>query len=409
MAQYQITVDGEILQHLFSGGEGMAKLVESVLNQVLDAQASEQLGAAPYERTEDRQGYRNGYRPRSLKTRVGRLELQVPRLRSGSFSTELFERYQRSEQALVLALMEMVINGVSTRKVQRITEELCGTGFSKSTVSELCKQLDPIVQGWNDRDLSGQPYPFVLVDGMYVKVRVDGRVRSQCCLIAVGVNAEGYREILGFQVGDSESEGSWSDFFSWLKGRGLSGVDLVTSDNHKGLVKAAQRHFQGVSWQRCQVHFMRNILDKCPKSLHDELHEQLKRLLDSADMETARRHLREILEEYAAPAPRVAECLEEGFEDTMAVLALPLRYRRRLRSTNAVERLNEEVRRRERVIRIFPNIDSAFRLLGAVLMEQDEQWMTGYRYFDMNEYWSWKAQQEDGKQSNSTTQEAKTA
>lgn len=409
MAQYQITLDSETLQHLFSGDEGMAKLMEQVLNQVLNAQVTEQIQAEPYERTEERQAYRNGFRPRTMNTRVGTLELQVPRLRSGQFSTQLFERYQRSEQALVLALMEMVVNGVSTRKVQRITEELCGVDFSKSTVSELCKQLDPAVNAWNERPIKAGAYPFVLVDALQIKVRMDGRVEPHSCLLAIGVNREGFREILGLMIGDSESETSWSKFFERLKQRGLSGVDLVVSDHHKGLVKAVQRYFQGVLWQRCQVHFMRNILDNCPKRHQDELKTRLRPMFDAIDMPTARKLLGEIVTDFAAKAPKAIECLENGFEDAMAVMAIPEHYRRRLRSTNAVERLNEEIRRRERIIRIFPNPASALRLLGAVLMEQDEQWTTTHRYFNMDDYWAWKAQQEATMQQEKTYQEPKAA
>ena len=217
MAQYQITVDDEILKDLFQQDGGVAQLVEQVLNQILQAQVTEQLKAAPYERTEARQGYRNGTLPHTLTTRVGRLVLRVPRVRNGQFSTELFARYQRSEQALVLALMEMVINGVSTRKVAKITEELCGTEFSQSTVSELCKRLDPIVHAWNNRSLREHQYPFVFGDALVLRVREDDRVRSRAAMIATGVNEEGYREVLGLMLGDSESEASWREFFSWLK------------------------------------------------------------------------------------------------------------------------------------------------------------------------------------------------
>lgn len=392
MTHYQVTVDGELLQQLFARDEGLVRLVEHVLNQVCEAQASEQLGAGPYERSAERRGYRNGHRERKLTTRIGTLELKVPQFREGQFSTEMFARYQRSEQALLLAMMEMVVNGVSTRKVERITEELCGTSFSKSTVSELCKQLDPLVQGWNDRDLSGMSYPFLLVDALVIKVRKDGRVRPQSLLVAVGVNATGYREVLGIRLGDTETEAGWSDFFAWLKERGLSGVDLVVSDHHAGLVKAIQRHFQGASWQRCQTHFMRNILDAAPKALQDELHMQIRAIFDAPDEATARQLLRQVLDRYEARAPQALERLESGFDDAIAVLALPARYRKRLRTTNGMERLNVEIRRRERVIRIFPNEESAMRLLGALLMEQDEQWSTGWRYFDMTEYHEWRAQ-----------------
>jgi len=391
MAQYQITVDSQLLHQLFlsnSQDAGVAKLLESVLNQVLQAQATEQLGAEPYERTEERQGYRNGTYPHQLTTRVGTITLRVPRIRGGKFSTELFARYKRSEQALVLALMEMVVNGVSTRKVAQITEELCGTEFSKSTVSELCKRLDPIVTAWNNRPLDN-PFPFVIVDALVLKVREDGRVRSRGVLVGIGVNTDGYREVLGLMLRDSESEVSWSEFFGWLKSRGLRGVDLIVSDDHGGLVRAIRRHFQGVTWQRCQTHFMRNILDVTPKALQDEMHSRIRAILDAPDLNTARLLLNQVLEAYETKAPKAMAILEAGFEDATAVLHLPEKYRKRLRTTNALERLNEEIRR-ERVIRIFPNRESAIRLIGALLMEIDEKWASGRKYLDMAEYLEWR-------------------
>ena len=389
MAQYQITVNQELLHRLFlsdNKDSGVAALLESVLNQILQAQATEQLEAEPYERTEERKGYRNGTYPHKLTTRVGTLTLRIPRFRNGKFSTELFARYQRSEQALVLALMEMVINGVSTRKVSQITEELCGTEFSKSTVSELCKKLDPVVHGWNNRNLHDMRYPFILVDALVLKVREEGRVRARSVMIAIGVNTDGYREILGLMLGDSESESSWGEFFTWLKSRGLRGVDIIVSDNHGGLVKAVRSHFQGVTWQRCQTHFMRNILDVTPKSIQDELYPHLRAILDAPDVDTARVLLNQTLEAYENRAPKAMKVLEDGFDDATAILILPERYRRRLRTTNGVERLNEESRRRERVIRIFPNRESVIRLVGALLMEFVDKWASGRKYLDMSEY-----------------------
>ena len=293
---------------------------------------------------------------------------------------------------MILALMEMVINGVSTRKVAKITEELCGTEFSKSTVSELCKRLDPLVKEWNERPLK-EAYPFVMVDAMVLKVRKGGQVRSQSALIAIGVNMRGYREVLGFWIGDSETYGSWNDFLAWLKGRGLRGVDLVVSDQHGGLVKAVETQFQEVMWQRCQTHFTRNILDACPKQLQSQLHSQLRVIWEAPDMETARQMLQRVMDNFGNRAPRAVDILEQGFDDAVAVLNLPERYRKRLRTTNGIERLNEEVRRRERVIRIFPNVESAKRLLGALLMEKDEAWSTGRQYFDMRTYVEWKQEQ----------------
>jgi putative transposase len=390
MTQYQITLDSETLQQLFVGKGQLAQLVEAVLNQVLQAQVTEQLQAAPYERTSDRQGYRNGYKPHHLTTRVGTLTLLVPQVREGQFSTELFARYQRSEQALILTLMEMVVNGVSTRKVAHVTEELCGKEFSKSTVSDLCQGLDATVHAWNERELNGTCYPFLLVDALVLKVREGGQVRSVSALIAVGINEAGYREILGLQIGDSESEASWTALFTWLKRRGLHGVDLVVSDDHGGLVKAVRVQFQGASWQRCQTHLARNIMDAAPKPLHDELLGRLRTIFAAPDSLTARTLLERFISGFAARAPKAVQVLEQGFDDATAVLALPAAYRQRLRTNNGVERLNEEIRRRERVIRIFPNRDSAIRLMGALLLELDEQWSTGHRYLEMQGYWQWR-------------------
>jgi len=391
MTQYQLTLDSDAVQHLFTGDGQLGRLVEAVLNQVLNAQVTEQLQVAPYERSEQRQGYRNGYKPRQLTTRVGTLTLLVPQVRDGQFSTELFARYQRSEQALVLTLMEMVVNGVSTRKVARITEELCGTSFAKSTVSDLCKALDPLVSAWNERNLSAQRFPFVLVDALVVKVREEGRVRAVSALVATGVNEQGYREILGLRVGDSESERTWMDFFTWLKGRGLHDVDLVVSDHHGGLVNAIQVQFQGATWQRCQTHLSANIAEATPKALQAEVHDRLRPIFAAPDEATARTLLASFVSDYQTSAPGAVKTLERGFDDATAVLALPVAYRQRLRTTNGVERLNEEIRRRERVIRIFPNRDAVLRLVGALLMEQDEVWTTGKRYFDMTAYWQWRA------------------
>ncbi|PMB17257.1 IS256 family transposase [Fischerella thermalis CCMEE 5198] len=404
MAQYKINVDEEVLHGLFHQDEGLARLLTSVVNQVLEVQVTEQLKAAPYERSEDRQGYRNGTLPRQLTTRVGTLTLRVPRLRNGAFSTDLFFRYQRSEQALVLALMEMVVNGVSTRKVTQMTEELCGTEFSKSTVSNLCKQLDPLVSAWNGRSLRGQRDPFLLVDAWVVKVRERGRVRSKSVMLGIGVNEEGYREILGLMVGDSESEASWTAFFTWLKSRDLRGLDLVVSDDHRGLVNAVRRSFQGCSWQRCQTHLMRNLLDATPKALQAELKERVRAVLDAPDLKTARLLRDQVLEDFEKKAGKAMRVLENGFDDVTAVLALPKPYRKRLRTTNGVERLNQEIRRRERVIRIFPNEESVVRLISAVLMEMDEKWSTGHRYLSMETYSRWRAEQEKGEKQEKTFQ-----
>lgn len=395
MTQINVTLDSEILHGLFTSNgkdDAFAKLLESILNQVLNAQVSEQIGADRYERSDERLGYRNGFRMRSMTTRVGTIELQVPRLRDGNFSTTLFHQYQRSEQALVLAMMEMVINGVSTRKVSAITEQLCGKEFSKSTISELCKNLDPVVDEFRNRKLDSK-YPFIIVDALYTKVRENGRVRSKGLLLAIGVRDDGHREILGFCVADSESETSWSEFFESLKQRGLVDVDLIVSDNHGGLVNAIKKHFQGATWQRCQTHFSRNVLDKTPKRLQQEIKECLTEIYNAPKLEIARSLRDEMLETYADVAPKAMETFESGFDDVMAVMNLPKKYRKRLRTSNSIERLNQEIRRRERVIRIFPNEDSLIRLIGAMLMEQDEKWTTGKKYLDMEEYYENRSKQ----------------
>ena len=398
MAGYDVSVGRELLPGLLNGPDGLARLVESVLNQILEAQVSEALGADRHERSEERQGYRNGYRARTLYTRVGPVTLQVPQTRSGEFSTEIFNRYQRSEQAFVLALMEMVVNGVSTRKVSAITEALCGASFSKSTVSALCAGLDARVRTFNERRLEGD-YPFVLVDALFIKSREEERVVPRVALVASGIRSDGHREILGVRMGDVESFATWEEMFRWLKGRGLKGVMFVISDSHGGLTEAIARHFQGATWQRCQVHLMRNILGHTSFRPRVEVAAAAKRVFQAADRKEAERGLAEFVERFEKTAPQAVKCLEDGFEDALAVLALPENYRKRLRSTNMQERLNEEIRRRERVIRIFPNGESALRLIGALLAEQNEAWMER-RYLDMDEFNEWlkarKAAKQDG-------------
>lgn len=396
MTDYNVTVGKELLPELLSGQDGLAKLIESVLNQVLEAQVSDSLGAERYERSEERVSYRNGYRSRQLYTRVGPVTLQVPQTRDGSFSTEIFKRYQRSEQALVLALMEMYVNGVSTRKVTNITEELCGVSFSKSTVSQLCTGLDARVRAFNERRFDNVKFRFIMVDAMFIKSRDDERVVSRAALIISGIREDGYREILGIKIGDTESFATWEETFRWLKGRGLKGILYIISDQHAGLVEAARKHFQGATWQRCQVHLMRNILGSCSIRHRKDVAEKAKLILQAPDMAEARRRLNEFSELFAKSAPKAVACLEEAFDDAMAVMTLPDKYRKRLRTTNMQERLNEEVRRRERVVRIFPNDDSAWRLIGALLAETNEQWQSR-RYLDMDEFNEWLADREAAK------------
>jgi transposase-like protein len=394
MATFEITIDEEQIEAI-SQGDGVAAILRPLLNQILEAEMTEHVGAEPHERSDQRTGRRNGHYPRGLTTRVGTFDLTVPRDRDGTFSTALFERYQRSEKALTLALMEMVVNGVSTRKVSNITEELCGKEFKKSTVSDLCKDLNEQVEAFNDRPLDGQEYPFIIVDAMRIKVRRQRAVRSTSALIVVGINEEGYREILGLQIADSESKQSWLEMFRWLKQRGLTGVEFVTSDAHEGLVDALQQCFQGSTWQRCQTHFRRNVVDKTPTSLEDTIHQGLDDIFKADSPEMARTAFNELAADLEGKADRALETLELGLEDATAVLCLPEKYRRRLRTTNMVERLNSEVRRREKVVRIFPNDESAWRLIGAYLAERHEEWSTKRRYLKMDEFHRWKRNMTD--------------
>ena len=288
MAQVQITLDSEILKGMFLENQTGAQktLMEAVLDQILEAQVSEQIGAQKYERTDDRITSRNGYRKRSLKTRVGTLTLHIPKLRNGTFSTDLFARYQRSEQALQLAIMEMYINGVSTRKVTKITEMLCGTSFSKDTVSSLNAKLDGEIQAFKKRTLAGG-YKYLIADAVYIKCREDKSVLSKSFMVAIAVNSEGFREVVGFEAGDGESEESWKGFFKALRERGLSGIEYIVSDNHGGLVNAVRETFPNTIWQRCQAHFARNITDICRKDCRQDLKADLRLMFNAPTLEKA--------------------------------------------------------------------------------------------------------------------------
>lgn len=393
MAQFEVTVDEADLPKLFSG-QGLSTLVEQVLNQMLAHQVTAALKAQPGERTQERVGYRNGTREREMQTRIGTITLKVPRTREGEFSPDMWERYQRSEQAFVLALCEMVLQGVSTRKVESITEVLCGAAFSKSQVSKLCLVLDPLVKTWRERPLG--TFPFVLVDAIVVKIREEGRVRQCALLIACGIDEAGYRHVLGFALGDKESEASWSELFASLKSRGLTGVEFVISDDHSGLVKAVGNHFAGATWQRCQAHFIRNLSDACPKTEVEAFLSSAKQVLHAPDLASARTRLRETCKAFEGRCSKAVALLESAFDEVTSVLVLPMKYHRLLRTTNSQERLNEEIRRRDRVIRIYPNRASCERLLGALLMEFDEAMTSGKVYTNMDDYNAWRLERSGG-------------
>jgi putative transposase len=324
--------------------------VERVIQEVLDAEMTAHLHADPYERNAERRGYRNGYKPRQLNTRVGTLTLQVPQDRDGTFSTQLFARYQRNEKALVLALMEMYVEGVSTRNVREITEALCGTSFSKSLVSELAGQLDAELDAWRTRPLSETTYPYLSVDARYEHVRQGGQVVSHGVLIVAGVRADGHREILAVDVADTESEATYHQLFRALKARGLSGVRLVTSDDHRGLKAAIDRHFQGASWQRCQVHFARDLVKLVGAGRRAELAQDIREIFAATTRDQAMVTAEAMAARWEASHPAVARLLEEGIEECLACLSFPFAHRARIRTTNGLERLHEEIKRRTRVV-----------------------------------------------------------
>ena len=361
----------------------LRQLVERALQRILEAEMTAHLGAARYERSDARQGHRDGYKPRQLHTRVGTLTLRVPQDREGSFSTELFARYQRSEKALVLALMEMYVEGVSTRKVADVTEVLCGTTFSKSQVSQLAGTLDGDLAAWRERPLIADSYPYLFVDARYEHVRVKGQVVSQGALIVSAIRDDGRREILAVDVADTESEATYQELFRCLKQRGLAGVRLVTSDDHAGLRAAIARHFQGASWQRCQVHFARNLLGLVGASRRRDLAIGLRQVFTASTREQALASARELAGEWRGSHPKVASAFDEELEPCLACLAFPMAHRSRIRTTNGQERLNQEIKRRTRVVRIFPNTAACLRLVTALCMEQSEEWLSGRRYLDM--------------------------
>ena len=359
-------------------------LVAQVVQEILEAEMTAHLGATPYERTAARTGQRNGYKPRQLQTRVGTLTLQVPQDRAGTFSPQLFARYQRTEKALVLSLMEMYLQGVSTRKVREITEALCGTAFSKSQVSRLTCTLDADLAAWRQRSLADHAYAYLAVDARYEYVRQGGQVTSQGVLIVSGVRDDGKRAILAVDVADTESAATYMTVFRDLKARGLRGVRLVTSDDHAGLRAAIDRYFQGASWQRCQVHYQRNLLGMVGANRRNDLAADLRQLCTATTLAQARAMAHQIADRWWGTHPAVARSLEDESEACFACLAFPLGHQARIRTTNGMERLHQELKRRTRVIRIFPNREACLRLVTALCAEQSEEWESGRQYLDMS-------------------------
>ena len=360
----------------------MKSLMKEALQEVLEAEMTEFLGAAPSERSETRSGYRAGYYHRGLVTRIGKLELRVPRDRSGEFSTALFERYARSEKALVAALAEMYVQGVSTRKVKAITEELCGHSFSASAISAINKSLDEALERFASRQLE-EAYPYVILDARYEKVREDGVIRSMAVQIAIGINWEGQRQVLAVEAANRESQSSWKDFLLRLKERGLTGVEFVVSDDHAGLKKAISEVLCEAAWQRCYVHFLRNALDYLPRKADDDCLQELRWIYDRRDLQEANRDLAAWITKWQGKYPKLVDWVESNIGETLSFYRLPRAHHKHLKSTNMLERLNEEIKRRTRVVRIFPNTESCLRLIRALCVETHETWLEDNRYLNM--------------------------
>lgn len=364
--------------------DGLREVVRAVMQEMLEAEMSDALQAEKGERTASRLGYRSGYYTRTLITRVGKLELRVPQDRDGRFSTELFERYQRSEQALVATLAEMYVQGVSTRKVKAITEELCGHSFSASAISSINKRLDDSLAQFASRRLE-EPFPYLILDARYEKVREGGIVASQAVLIAVGIDWDGRRQILGVEMANRESQSSWRTFLLGLRERGLSGVELVVADDHAGLRAAIREVLTEAAYQRCYVHFLRNALDHLPRKADDDCLQELRWLYDRRSVEEARRDLSAWIAKWEGRYPRLVAWAEETIEETLTFYRLPRQHHKHLKSTNMLERLNEEIRRRTYVVRIFPNAASCCRLVRALAVETHENWLEAHRYLNMED------------------------
>ena len=384
MTEKKSRPDGIDVKAVLAGDAAFIRtVVRAALQEVLEAEMTETVGAAKGERTANRLGYRSGYYGRTLITRIGKLELRVPQDRDGRFSTELFERYQRSERALVAALAEMYVQGVSTRKVKAITEELCGHSFSASSISAINKKLDESLAQFAGRRLS-EAFPYLILDARYEKVREAGVIAGQAVLIAIGIDWDGRRQVLGVELANRESRSSWRDFLLGLRERGLAGVEFVVADDHAGLKAAIREVLPEAAYQRCYVHFLRNALDYVPRKVHDDCLQELRWLYDRRDLAEARTDLAAWIGKWQAKYPRLVAWVEENIEETLTFYRLPRQHHKHLKSTNMLERLNEEIKRRTHVVRIFPNAESCLRLVRALCVETHENWLEAHRYLNMD-------------------------
>jgi putative transposase len=381
--QEQTTALDQITELLAENGfDGLASAVTVLLNEVMKLERTHVLGAGPYQRAEARTGYANGFKPKTLHTRIGALTVEVPQTRGVEFYPSALEKGVRSERALKLAVAEMYVQGVSTRKVAAITEKLCGLEVTSGQVSRAAQALDGELEKWRNRPLGETPY--LILDARYEKVRHGGSVVPCAVLVAIGIDTQGKRSVLGVSVSLSEAEVHWREFLAGLHARGLHGVKLVVSDAHGGLKPALDSRLTGVPWQRCQFHLMKNALSYLPKpSLKPQVVASLRAVFDAPDRPEAERQLEIAVKKYRTTAPGLADWLETNVPQGLTIFALPVSHRRRLRTSNMLERLNEEIKRRTRVAGLFPNDASALRLVSAVLMEISEDWETNRKYLTM--------------------------
>ena len=377
------TLSKEYLEQLTEDGlESLPEMIRLLVNQAMQIERDKHLNVKPYERSEERNGHANGYKPKTVKTRVGEVTFDIPQVREGGFYPEALEKGLRSERALLLALAEMYVQGVSTRKVAAITERLCGTQVTAMQVSRAAQQLDEILETWRTRPLGEVVYLYL--DARYEKVRQAGSVRDAAILIASGVKRDGKRSILGISVALSEAEPHWRAFLEGLVKRGLMGVKLIVSDSHAGLEAARKAVFTGVSWQRCQFHLQQNAQAYIPRvGMRKEAAEDIRSIFNAPDQETAQLYLDKAVSKYAEIAPKLPGWMEVNMPEGFTVYSFPRDHRRRLRTSNFLERLSQEIKRRTRVARLFPNEQSCLRLVSAILMEVGEEWEYGRLYIEM--------------------------
>lgn len=379
------TLSSEFMELLTEQGlDALPELIRVIINAAMQAERQRHLNAAPYERTPERRGYANGYKPKTVTTRVGSVTFDVPQVRDGSFYPTALEKGLRSERALTLALAEMYVQGVSTRKVAAITEQLCGVELSSMQVSRAAAQLDTVLDQWRNRPLGRCVYLYL--DARYEKVRVDGQVRDAAVLLAMGVQADGKRTILGVSVSLSEQEAHWRQFLQHLVARGLSGVQLIISDAHEGLQAARRAVFGGVPWQRCQFHLQQNAQAYVPRQeLKAEVAAAIRAIFTAPNRADADALLARTVQTYAKTASKLASWLETAIPEGLTVFTFPAAHRQRLRTVNGLERLNQEIRRRTRVVGVFPNEASCLRLVSALAMETSDEWVAGKVYLALSD------------------------